>query len=90
MANAITARTAEWQKLLPGSYQLVLDGWRLDVWQFSDAPDSWWYWSAMRNGNYVSHGSQYETSDEACEDAQKFANLAHSNVEDSIFLYGPS
>jgi hypothetical protein len=90
VANAITARTAEWQKLLPRSYQLVLDGWRLDVWQFSGEPDSWWYWSAMHNGNYAGHGSQYETSDAACEAAQEFANLAHSNVEDSIFLYGPS
>ena len=90
MANAITTRTAEWQKFLPRSYQLVLDGWRLDVWQFSGAPDSWWYWSAIRNGNYAGHGSQYETSAAACEAAQKFANLTHSNVEDSIFLYGPS
>ena len=89
MANAIMARTAEWQKLLPRSYQLVLDGWRLDVWQFSGAPDNGWYWSAIRNGNYAGHGSQYETSDAACEAAQKFANLAHSNVEDSIFLYDP-
>jgi hypothetical protein len=91
MANAITARTTAWGKILPRSYQLVHDGWRLDVWQFSGVPESWWYWSAIRNGNYVGHGSQYETSDAACDAALKFANLTHSNVEeDCILLYGPS
>jgi hypothetical protein len=90
MANAMMVRMAEWEKLLPRSYQLVHDGWRLDVWQFSGAPDSWWYWSAIRGGNYAGHGSQYETSDRACEAALKFANLTPSNVEDYTFLYGPS
>ncbi len=90
MGNPITATTTEWEKLFPGSYELVHDGWQLDVWQFSGAPESWWYWSATRDGNYAGHGSQYETSDDACEAALKFANLTHSNVEDSIFLYGPS
>jgi hypothetical protein len=90
MASAVTVRMAEWEKLLPGSYRLVHSGWRLDVWQFSGAADSWWYWSAIRNGNYAGHGSQYETSDAACEAAQKFANLNHSNVEDCISLCGPS
>ena len=90
MATTVTVRMAEWEKLLPRSYQLVRDGWRLDVWQFSGAPDSWWYCSAIRNGNYAGHGSQYETSDGACEAALKFANLTPSNVEDGIFLYGPS
>ena len=90
MATTITARMAEWEKLLPRSYHLVHDGWRFDVWQFSGAPDGWWYWSATRDGNYAGHGSQYETSDGACEAALKFANLTHPNVEDCIFLYGPS
>jgi hypothetical protein len=90
MANAVTVKMAELEKLLPRSYRLVHNGWRLDVWQFSGAPASWWYWSATRDGNYAGHGSQYETSNAACEAAQKFANLIHSNVEDSIFLYGPS
>lgn len=89
MANAVTVRMAEWEKLLPRSYRLVHNGWRLDVWQFSGAPDSWWYWSAMRNGNYAGNGTQY-TSAAACEAAQKFANLIDSNVEDSIFFYSPS
>jgi hypothetical protein len=75
MANAVTVKMAELEKLLPRSYRLVHNGWRLDVWQFSGAPASC---------------SQYETSNAACEAAQKFANLIHSNVEDSIFLYGPS
>jgi hypothetical protein len=90
MATTVTVRMVEWEKLLPRSYQLVRDGWRLDVWQFSGASDSWWYWSAIRNGNYAGHGSQYETSDGACEAALKFANLTPSNVEDCILLYGPS
>ncbi len=90
MANAITARTTEWEKLLPKRYQLVHDGWRLDVWQFSGVPESWWYWSAMCDGNYAGHGSQYETSDGACKAALQFANLNHSDVEDGVFLYGPS
>ena len=90
MATTVTVRMAEWEKLLPRSYQLVRDGWRLDVWQFSGAPDSWRYWSAIRNGNYAGHGSQYETSERACEEALKFANLIDSNVEDCISLCGPS
>jgi hypothetical protein len=90
MATTVTVRMAEWEKLLPRSYQLVRDGWRLDVWQFSGAPDSWWYWSAIRNGNYAGHGSQYETSDIACEEALKFADLIDSNVEDCISLCDPS
>jgi len=90
MATTVTVRMAEWEKLLPKSYQWVRDGWRLDVWQFSGAPDSWWYWSAIHNENYAGHGSQYETSDRACEEALKFADLIDANVEDCISLCGPS
>ena len=31
MATTVTVRMVEWEKLLPRSYQLVRDGWRLDV-----------------------------------------------------------
>ncbi len=90
MASAIMAMKLEWEKLLPGRYRLVRSGWELDVWQFSGVPESWWYWSAVRDGNYAGHGSQYETSDGACQAALEFANVTHFNVEDDVFLSGPS
>lgn len=90
MAVAVMARKPKWEKVPPIRYQLVHDGWQLDVWRFSGMPASWWYWSASRDGNYAGHGSGYETPDGACEAALKFAHLAHCNLEDHVFLSAPS